>query len=74
MRPATVAIAALGALILYELLRDKLARSIRDNTPVILRRELANRAASKAETPRRPTPDSKVKPPQPPARTEPVKQ
>ena len=38
------------------------------------KKELADRAATKAETPRRPTPDSKVKPAQPPARTEPLKQ
>ncbi|MGE5714083.1 MAG: DUF3106 domain-containing protein [Betaproteobacteria bacterium] len=38
------------------------------------KRELANRAAGKAETPRRPTADSKVKPAQPPARTEPQKE
>jgi hypothetical protein len=38
------------------------------------KKELADRAATKAETPRRPTPDSKVKPAHPPARTEPQKQ
>lgn len=38
------------------------------------KRELANRAAAKGETPRRSTPDTKVKPAQPPARTEPQKQ
>ncbi len=38
------------------------------------KRELADRAAAKTETPRRPTAETKVKPAQPPARTEPQKQ
>lgn len=38
-----IALATLGAFVLYELLRDALARNARANTPAILRQELANR-------------------------------
>lgn len=38
------ALGAVTALLVYEVLREALARNLRVNTPLILRRELANRS------------------------------